>query len=138
VSIDVVQLLNIAMALRVPLIYLLAPIARVDETLYLPGLSQELAVMTVGEFDAWLSGLSGGVRKASSLDERNATAELEALRLWMQLTSEVVRLTAVLELERDASLDTPTTSPTHSRLEDARRAADRQFDFLSAADWPMG
>jgi len=137
VSMDVVQLLNIAMALKVPLVYLLAPIARVEDPLDLPGLSNELATMTVAEFDSWLSGLSGGARRPSSLEERNATAELEALRFWMQLSGEVARLTAVLELETDANLDTPITNTTRARLEDARKAAGRQAELLRAAGWPI-
>ena len=80
-ALDVVQLLNIAMALRVPLVYLLAPIGHPDEPIRLAGLSPEFDSMTVAEFDAWLAGLPDGARRATSVEERAATAELEALRL---------------------------------------------------------
>lgn len=137
VSMDVVQLLNIAMALKVPLIYLLAPLARVNEPLDLPGLSSELAAMTVAEFDSWLAGLSGGARQPTSLEERNATAELESLRLWLQLSNEVVRLTSAVEMEKEVNLDSPITNTTHARLDDARKAADRQSDLLRRSGWPV-
>lgn len=137
VSIDVVQLLNIAMALRVPLVFLLAPIGHPDAALDLPGLSGEFRSMTAAEFDAWLAGLADGARRATSLEERNATAELEALRHWKRQTEEVSRLSLMLELEHDSGLDAPAAGPTRVRLEEARRAADRQRDFLRSAGWPI-
>lgn len=136
-SVDVVQLLNIAMALRVPLIFLLAPIGRAGDPLDLPGLSREFESMTVAEFDAWLAGLPDGARRAASLEERTATAELEALRLWKAHSEEVTRLTIAVELERE-SIDEPTQiNSTRQRLQDATLAAERQAALLRSAGWPV-
>jgi transcriptional regulator with XRE-family HTH domain len=136
-SIDVVQLLNIAMALKVPLVYLLVPVGHPDQTLALSGLSPEFASMTIAEFDAWLAGLPDGAHRAASLDERSATAELEALRLWKRFIDEAARLSVAIRLEEDALLDAPTIGSSAARLEEAQRAANRQLDFLRSAGWPL-
>lgn len=136
-TIDVVQLLNIAMALKVPPVYLLVPLGHADQALTLGGLSPEFASMTISEFDAWLAGLPDGARRAASLDERTATAELEAFRLWKRYSDEAARLAVVIRLEKEGLLDAPTTSPGLVRLEEAQRAADRQLEFLRSANWPL-
>ena len=68
-------LLNIAMALRVPLSYLLAPLGEPDRPLDLPNLSESFAGMTAIEFDAWLASAPDGRYQPESLEERNATSE---------------------------------------------------------------
>lgn len=135
--IDVVQLLNIAMALRVPLIYLLAPVGHPNEVLDLPGLSQEFRAMTIAEFDAWLAGLPDGARRATSLEERTATTELEALRLWKRYSEEIARLEVMSELEQHAGLDGRGRGSTAARLGEAEQAANRQLEFLRSAGWPL-
>lgn len=136
-SVDVVQLLNIAMALRVPLIFLLAPVGRTDDPLDLRGLSREFESMTVAEFDSWLAGLPDGARRAASLDERTTTAELEALRLWKMLSTEVARLTIAVELERQSIEEPDLITSTRQRLRDAKLAAERQATLLRSAGWPI-
>lgn len=138
-AIDVVQLLNIAMALRVPLSNLLAPMGMPDGTLDLPGLSREFADMTPSELDAWLSSLPDGARIPASLDERNAVAELQALREWRAKTAEVVRLEAMYEVERSIAIGSEATylRSTEERLTDARREAKRLATFLRSAGWPV-
>lgn len=137
VTVDVVQLLNIAMALRVPLVFLLAPIGRTKDPLDLPGLSGEFATMTVAEFDAWLAGIGDGARRAVTLEERTTTAELEALRLWKHQEAEASRLATMIELERDSGLEPTSINSTRIRHEEARQAADRQAALLRAAGWPI-
>ena len=136
-SIDVIQLLNIAMALRVPLTYLLVPIGSPDEMVELPGLSADFDSMTVAEFDAWLAGTVDGARRATSLEERSAAVELEALRLWLAQRSEVARLEAVVELEMSTDLDARTADSTRVRLASARREADQHRELLRNAGWPV-
>lgn len=92
------------MALRVPLVFLLAPIGRPGDPLDLSGLSREFATMTVVEFDARLAGSSDGARRATSVDERTTTAELEALRPWARHNSEIVRLTTMIQRAGEAGL----------------------------------
>lgn len=138
-AVDVVQLLNIAMALRVPLSYLLAPMGLPDNGLDLPGLSGEFASMTSSEFDAWLSSVPDGARLPSSLDERNAVSELQALRAWKAKVSEIARLEATLQLQRDGGVggEDGHQRPIESRLVDARREAERLASFLHSAGWPI-
>lgn len=138
-AIDVVQLLNIAMALRVPLSYLLAPIGNPDAPLDLPGLSKEFSSMSAIEFDAWLSGISDGSRIPTSLDERNAFAELQALREWRTRTAETSRLETMLELERSAlnSTEGLYLRSTEERLTESRREVERLARLLRSAGWPV-
>ena len=139
VVLDVSQLLNIAMALRVPLSYLLAPLGEPDRPLDLPNLSEAFAGMTAIEFDAWLASAPGGCYHPESLEERNATSELQALREWSSLTRETSRLKTMLELERattgTAGAGSPLLRSTEARLADASREADRLAAYLKSAGW---
>lgn len=138
-SIDVVQLLNIAMALKVPLSYLLAPMGTPEATLDLKGLSPELSSMNASEFDAWLSSVPDGARIPSSLDERNAVSELQALRDWKAKISEVARLEAAHQLERSGGPGGAEghQRPIEVRLTEARREAERLSAFLRSAGWAI-
>jgi transcriptional regulator with XRE-family HTH domain len=137
--IDVVQLLNIAMALKVPVNYLLAPLGAPDSALDLAGLSAEFASMSVIEFDAWLSSVPDGARVPSSLEERNAVTELHALREWKSKLSEIARLEAAVALQRldDETTAQPYLRTTEERLQGARREADRLVTFLRSAGWSI-
>lgn len=141
VVLDVSQLLNIAMALRVPLSYLLAPLGEPDRPLDLPNLSDAFADMTAIEFDAWMASTPDGRYQPESLDERNATSELHALREWSSLTRETSRLQTMLELERATSGSADPESPlfriTESRLADASREAARLAAYLKSAGWKI-
>lgn len=139
VVLDVSQLLNIAMALHVPLSYLLAPLGQPDRLLDLPNLSDAFAGMTAIEFDAWLASAPDGRYQPESLEERNATSELHALREWSSLTRETSRLQTMLALERATSgitgPDSPLLKSTESRLADASREASRLAAYLKSAGW---
>ena len=141
VVLDVSQLLNIAMALHVPLSYLLAPLGDPERPLDLPNLSDAFAGMTAIEFDAWLASTPDGRYQPESLDERNATSELQALREWSSLTRETSRLHTMLELERatsgSAGTDSPLFKSTESRLADASREATRLAAYLKSAGWKI-
>ena len=141
VVLDVSQLLNIAMALRVPLSYLLAPLGEPDRPLDLPNLSEAFAGMTAIEFDAWLASAPDSRYQPESLEERNATSELHALREWSSLTRETSRLQTMLELERattgTAGTESSLLRSTEARLADARREADRLAAYLKSAGWKI-
>lgn len=137
-SIDVVQLLNIAMALRVPLSYLLAPMGLPDSPLDLPALSDDFASMTSSEFDAWLSSVPDGARTPSSLDERNAVSELQALRKWKATASELARLETVVIIDGRTQGDAEQHHGfERNRLVEARRELDRLSSFLRSAGWSV-
>ena len=142
VVLDVSQLLNIAMALHVPLSYLLAPLGEPDRPLDLPNLSEAFAGMTAIEFDAWLASAPDGRYHPESLEERNATSELHALREWSSLTREAARFQVMFDLEKAT---TPEDEPrsalllsTEARLLNARRESDRLAAYLKSAGWHLG
>lgn len=134
-SIDVTQLMNIAMALSVPLVYLLAPVGRPSAPLDLPGLSHAFDSMTAVEFDAWLGGLPAGAYRSPSIADRSARAELEALREWVAQRADVTRLQTMLELEGDGMPDQGLLKPTRERLAEAKRVLEKQSEFLRSAGW---
>ena len=68
-----------------------------DRPLDLPNLSEAFAGMTAIEFDSWLASAPDGRYQPESLDERNATSELHALREWSSLSREASRLAAYLK-----------------------------------------
>jgi transcriptional regulator with XRE-family HTH domain len=138
VDMKVVDLLNIAMALNVPVGYLLAPLTRPEDPLDLPGLSDAFTGMTAAEFDAWLSVVPEGAYRADAAAERNDRNELQALRELEALRRELRRLRIV-----DALRDEEMTS-VPGLLRDARARADdvaRQIasieTYLRTAGWQL-
>jgi len=140
VSVDVVQLLNIAMATRVPLSYLLAPLARPDDPLDLPGLSSPFDALTVGEFESWLTGAPDGSYRPRSIEERNALTELQALRELRAQLSEARRLEVALSLQGDIphGSDEALIVVNKSKLRYVQREASRLEELLCAAGWDLG
>lgn len=142
VVLDISQLLNIAMALRVPLSYLLAPLGEPDRPLDLPNLSRAFEGMTAIEFDSWLASSKDGSYQPESLEERNATSELHALREWSTLTREAARLQVMFDLEvATASEGEPHSAlllSTEARLLDARRESEQLAAYLKSAGWHLG
>jgi len=138
-SVDVVQLLNIAMATRTPLSFFLAPLARPDGPLDLPGLSPQFDSLNVAEFESWITGAQDGSYRPASLEERNAISELQAFRDLRAQLSEVRRLEVALELQRDIpnGLDDSLVAANEDKLERARREVDRLRTFLRSAGWSI-
>jgi transcriptional regulator with XRE-family HTH domain len=101
-DLKVSQLLNIAWALRISPTFLLVPLGTPDGYLDLPNLSDELAALSISEFDAWVAGLTDGSYKARLTDERSERFELESLRELLRERRELHRLEVVRELESDA------------------------------------
>ena len=136
-DLNVSQLFNIAMALKVPVSFLAAPMARPGANLDLPNLSAEFDTMTSEEFDGWLSSVTTGAYRVEHNAERNDRAELELLRELQALQRERQRLQVLLELgnSNEDRQDNPLSSTTASRLADiARQIAVMQVQ-LQEAGW---
>jgi transcriptional regulator with XRE-family HTH domain len=136
----VAQLLNIAAALRVSPLFILAPLGSPHEHLDLPNITPAVAEMSVAEFDAWVSGLTSGVYRATTADELNERNQLEALR---ELLAER-RLLRRLQATSDLNAEAPTPeSATHAaewdttplRIEEAQRRIRQLEIYLGSAGW---
>jgi len=139
VSVDVVHLLNIAMATRFPLSFFLAPLARPDAPIELPGLSTAFETLNVDEFESWLTAASDGSYRPQSIEERNAISELQAFREMRALLAEIRRLETALSLQRDVlnGQDEALIAGNEEKLERAHREVERVRQFLSAAGWAL-
>jgi hypothetical protein len=135
-NLDLSQVLNIARALDVPVVNLLAPMARPRDLVDIPNLSPSLANMTAGEFDSWLSAIPGADYGSTSAAERNERAELQALRDLQVAQRELHRLETVDELEgpeRPAALRATaeaTITATTNRIRELR-------SYLRSAGWEV-
>jgi transcriptional regulator with XRE-family HTH domain len=136
-NLDVSQLLNIAMALQVPPSYILAPMNDPSAPLDLPGLSSAFDSMTAIEFDAWLASLDAGAYMSRTLEGRNSTVELNALREWHALSAEIRRLQAMLQVEENLLDGSPYAGRTQERLRDAQRSISRLGPLLNAGGWNL-
>jgi hypothetical protein len=96
------QLRNLAWALKVPPIFLLAAIVRPDEPLDLPNLTEDVTAMGAAELDVWIAGLTDGKYNAMNADERHERNLLDAYRNLLRERRERRKLTVVLQLEADA------------------------------------
>ncbi len=140
VNLDVSQLLNIAMALRVPPTYLLAPIGNPDAPIDLPNLSDAFDGMTAIQFDAWLSGLHSVTYTPSTMDEYNSRNELDVLREMTALTSEISRLKIAMGLESAAHPSReshPSVQSFQERLDLAESQRLRLREYLDSAGWTL-
>jgi hypothetical protein len=144
-DLTVSQLLNIARVLRVPPVFLLAPIGRPHDALDLVNLSTTFDGMTVAEFDSWIAGETTGAYRWSSLTERTERSQLEALRELLASIRERRRLTRNLaisvELTPAAEEDTtpPVWDTTRERLIETNRRIDQLSSYLAEAGWdPAG
>ena len=142
-DLSVSQLLNISHALRVPPVFLLAPIGRPHDPLDLVNLSDSFEGMTVAEFDAWISGETNGTYRWRDLTERTERSQLEAMRELLASLRERHRLTTNMVIE--AQLTPPgevNTGPaiwdtTQERLAEANRRIDQLSSYLSDAGWDL-
>lgn len=92
------QLINIAWALKISPLFLLAPLGSPDGKLDLPNLSDEVNALTVAQFDAWVASLGDGVYIPTRLDERYERSELAALRELHELRRELERFVVMQRL----------------------------------------
>jgi len=97
--------------------------------------------MTAIEFDSWWASAPGSRYQPESLDERNATSELQGLYEWSSLSRETSRLQTMVQLERamieSTSSDGSLLRSTKSRLADTNREADRLAAYLKSACWKI-
>ena len=123
------------MALGVAPSYLLAPLGRPTDRVDLPNLSRAFEGMTAIEFDSWLSNVPDSGYQPQSMDERNASSELQALREWALFTREVARLEGARE--REAAAGDGLIERTQARLTFAREEKTRLESYLSTAGWDL-
>lgn len=136
----VAQLLNIAVALRVSPLFILAPLGSPHEHLDLPNITPAVAAMSVAEFDAWVSGLTDGGYRAVTADEMSERSQLEALRELLAERRELRRLLVVVDLQQEASVapeDAPATEwdTTQLRIDEAKRRISQLEIYLGSAGW---
>ncbi|GAA0990106.1 hypothetical protein GCM10009563_00360 [Subtercola frigoramans] len=141
-ELSVSQLLNIAAALRVPPIVLLAPIGLPLHGPDVPNLSSDIAEMTTVEFDAWLSGASDGAYRWKTKDERAERGELQAMRELQTQLQERARLRSILEIENEdplteTQLNEQAWESTSERITNVQRRIDQLQTYLTSAGWEL-
>ena len=142
VELSVSQLLNIAHALRVPPLVLLAPVGLPLHGPDVPNLSTDLQGMTTIEFDAWLTGATDGAYRWKTKDERSERAELQAMRELHQQLQERRRLHAILEIEKEDNItedqiNQETWESTPNRIANVQRRIDQLESYLTSAGWDL-
>lgn len=136
-NLDVSHLLNIALALGVPVSSLLAPTSRPNDSLDLSGLGDGFADMTAADFDAWLSSLPSAGFTTGTVQERNERTELQALRELRELHREMARLDVLVALESETGLPAEISGRTKERLSNLEAEAVKLRDYLDSAGWKM-
>jgi transcriptional regulator with XRE-family HTH domain len=136
----VAQLLNIAAALRVSPLFILAPLGSPHEHLDLPNITPAVAAMSVAEFDAWVSGLTDGGYRPVTADESSERSQLEALRELLAERRALHRFETIIELEKElpAIVDgTPASEwdNTEQRIEETKRRISQLEIYLGSAGW---
>jgi hypothetical protein len=131
-DLSISQVLNIAMTLKVPVSYLLAPLTRPDDPIDLPNLSTAFSGMTAGEFDSWLAAIPTANYRADLAAERNDRAELQALRELATLHRELRRLTITSQV-----LEGVETAGTGARIADTKRQIANLIGYLRSAGWDV-
>ena len=133
----VAQLLNIAAALRVSPLFILAPLGSPHEHLDLPNITPAVAEMSVAEFDAWVSGLTDGGYRPVTADEMSERTQLEALRELLAERREHRRLETLISLSRDegSSVIEPEWDDFHVRLDETDRRIRQLEVFLVSSGW---
>ena len=139
----VAQLLNIAAALKLSPLFILAPLGSPHERLDLPNISPAVAGMSVAEFDAWVSGLTDGSYRALSAEEMSERTQLEAFRELLAARRQLrgLELTPKPE-DTEAWRNAPQTDDGHAILDDRQHRIDdtkrriRQLEiYLGSAGW---
>jgi transcriptional regulator with XRE-family HTH domain len=136
----VAQLLNIAAALRVSPLFILAPLGSPHAQLDLPNITPDVAAMSVAEFDAWVSGLTDGSYRPVTANEHSERTQLEALRELLAERRALHRFQALIELEKEipATADGASTAEwdnTELRIEETKRRISQLEIYLGSAGW---
>jgi transcriptional regulator with XRE-family HTH domain len=142
-DLSVSQLLNISHALRVPPVFLLAPIGRPQDPLDLINLSDTFEGMTVAEFDAWISGETKGAYQWRDLTERTERSQLEAMRELIVSLRERRRLTTNLAINEEITPADEVSSisavwdVTGERLTEVNRRISQLETYLADTGWDL-
>jgi transcriptional regulator with XRE-family HTH domain len=142
-DLSVSELLNIARALNVAPIYLLAPIRQPDAHLDLPNLSDDLNQMTAIEFDEWLSGSSDWIQEWTTVEDQSERNQLRAMRELERQAKERDRLTSLLDLSPELqtassqSLDSAQADVLSIRWTEALRRIELLSHYLQTAGWDV-
>jgi transcriptional regulator with XRE-family HTH domain len=139
----VAQLLNIAAALKLSPLFILAPLGSPHEKLDLPNISPAVAGMSVAEFDAWVSGLTDGSYRALSADELSERTQLEAFRELLAARRELRRLELRLRSEQSEDWQEAPTGPDDKailddvqfRIGETKRRISQLEIYLGSAGW---
>jgi transcriptional regulator with XRE-family HTH domain len=139
----VAQLLNIAAALKLSPLFILAPLGSPHEHLDLPNISPAVAGMSVAEFDAWVFGLTDGSYRALSADELSERTQLEAFRELLAARRELRRLELRPRIEdaeewQEASgnaNDQAILDDTQYRIDETKRRISQLEIYLDSAGW---
>ena len=141
-DLSISEVLNLSMALRVPPIFLLAPLGSSGQALDLPNLTDDFASMTALEFDSWLAGSPNGAYRPLSVTERSDRYELQTLRELEIDRNELRRLMVQIAQERaampasDEARDLMST--TLSRISEAEQRIARLEAVMRSAGWSIG
>jgi transcriptional regulator with XRE-family HTH domain len=136
----VAQLLNIAWALRVSPLFILAPLGTPHEHLDLPNILDEVRNLEVGEFDAWVSGI-GGIYRPVTADEMSERTQLEALRELLRARREAHRLSTLIQLDQEMigegniATPGPDWADPQQRLDDTDRQIAQLEAYLGSGGW---
>jgi hypothetical protein len=139
----VAQLLNLAWALRVSPLFILAPLGSPDEHLDLPNIIPDVQNLTTSEFDAWVSGDMSGIYRPFIAAEMNERTQLEALHELLRTKQEAHRLTTVLEVEAERNgAEAPSEGALRwdnieQRLADAQRRIEELEVLLASGGWQI-
>jgi hypothetical protein len=138
----VAQLLNIAAALKISPLFILAPLGSPHGRLDLPNISPAVAGMSVAEFDAWVSGLTSGSYHSLSADEYSERAQLEAFRELLAARRELRHLETMPQFEytREWLLSQETDEKVirdnlRARSDEIERRISQLEIYLGSAGW---
>jgi transcriptional regulator with XRE-family HTH domain len=137
------ELLNIARALSIAPIYLLAPIREPTAMIDLPNLSSDFGNMMAFEFDAWLSGSSDKIYDWTTPEDEGERSQLRAMRELERLVTERDRITHLTAIAPNLeSADTDAGLGNHVEDHQLRKAEilrqiERIRSYLEAAGWKV-
>ena len=139
----VAQLLNIAAALKISPLFILAPLGSPHAQLDLPNISPAVADMSVTEFDAWVSGLTNGSYQALSADEYSERAQLETFRELLAARRELHHLETMPQFEYtkewltadEGTDDKAIRDNLQARADEAKRRIQQLEIYLGSASW---
>ena len=142
-DLSISQWLNIAFALKISPSLLLVPIGLPTNTIGLPGLSPDLAALTVLEFDSWLANSQNGVYTWTTEEQRNERSQLQAMRELEVQLQERARLRTALDVERGQDLTAAEVEElqrwdtTEERLDHAERQVNQLSAYLRSSGWSL-